>query len=370
MKTRSKAEKKQIIRKEEDKTLVTKISKKTKNNSRNKRKNKVSLFQKQNLTSLSLDFKKKNSNISTGNVDQKVLDLEDVKDIAPKDYGKPKSFTKHDTDAAKVTEWIDITILELSEILKEERKHHKDVEEEEICPICRCELYDNIFKLTKKQILKIQQTQIEDPSSIEVVKFKDCLNHFYHKDCTFGMISGEAEPSTPKLPKKKAAQYIKCSVCSIIYGEFIGDSPPGSMSWEYFSKGNLPIETFEKEGTWVVNYSFRNGVRKGVEYRGTQRTAYLPDTKEGREVLILLTKSFERKVTFTVGDSVTTGRSNVVVWNSIHHKTNTHGGTLTFGYPDPTYFNRVTLEIANKGLFLDEGDDVDNIPKKGTVFIC
>lgn len=54
-----------------------------------------------------------------------------------------------------------------------------------------------------------------------------------------------------------------------------------------------------------------------------------------------------------VGTSVTTGRANTVVWNGIHHKTNTYGGTACFGYPDPTYFNRVKLELADKGITLE-----------------
>jgi hypothetical protein len=106
-------------------------------------------------------------------------------------YGKPKPFTKHDTEEAKLTDWIDITIKELHEILKEERKNHKNVEEEEICPICRCELYDDIFKLKKDDIERKQQEQLSDPSSIDVVKFKDCLDHFYHKGCTQGMMAGK-----------------------------------------------------------------------------------------------------------------------------------------------------------------------------------
>ena len=123
-------------------------------------------------------------------------------------------------------------------------------------------------------------------------------------------------------------EYIKCAVCSKIYGELIGDSPPGEMKWKYFPKGELPLETYEDTGSWMIYYQFFDGVRNGVQYRGTRRNAYLPDTQEGREVLALLIKAFRRKVTFTVGDSVTTGRKNVVVWNSIHHKTDTHGGTL------------------------------------------
>jgi deltex len=53
---------------------------------------------------------------------------------------------------------------------------------------------------------------------------------------------------------------------------------------------------------------------------------------------------------FTVGKSVTTGLDNQVVWNGIHHKTNTSGGVGSFGYPDPTYFSRVKEELAAKGV--------------------
>lgn len=48
------------------------------------------------------------------------------------------------------------------------------------------------------------------------------------------------------------------------------------------------------------------------------------------------------------------GRDNCIVWNGIHHKTNTEGGSTKYGYPDPTYFNRVKLELALKGVRLDE----------------
>ena len=44
-----------------------------------------------------------------------------------------------------------------------------------------------------------------------------------------------------------------------------------------------------------------------------------------------------------MGRSVTTGRDNQIVWNGIHHKTNTSGGSSHFGYPDDTYFDRVKL---------------------------
>lgn len=57
-----------------------------------------------------------------------------------------------------------------------------------------------------------------------------------------------------------------------------------------------------------------------------KRTAYLPNNKEGREVLHLLEKAFKQKLIFTVGTSRTSGMEDVVTWNDIHHKTSTFGG--------------------------------------------
>ena len=60
--------------------------------------------------------------------------------------------------------------------------------------------------------------------------------------------------------------------------------------------------------------------------------------------------AFQRKLTFLVGTSVTTGRKNTVVWSGIHHKTNTHGGVSHFGWPDETYFDRVKSELSDRGI--------------------
>lgn len=48
---------------------------------------------------------------------------------------------------------------------------------------------------------------------------------------------------------------------------------------------------------------------------------------------------------------MTTGQENCVVWNGIHHKSDTSGGASHFGFPDPTYFSRVKLELAAKGVY-------------------
>lgn len=65
-----------------------------------------------------------------------------------------------------------------------------------------------------------------------------------------------------------------------------------------------------------------------------------------------------------MGYSPTRNQDNVIVWAGVHHKTNTHGGTSSYGYPDSTYFNRVKLELADKGVVLEDGKrEVDSLIK-------
>lgn len=70
----------------------------------------------------------------------------------------------------------------------------------------------------------------------------------------------------------------------------------------------------------------------GKVYRGTTRTAYLPDNNKGTLVKDLLKVAFDRKLVFTIGHSRTTGEENVVTWNDIHHKTSRAGGPQGFVY--------------------------------------
>lgn len=79
-------------------------------------------------------------------------------------------------------------------------------------------------------------------------------------------------------------------------------------------------------GTIVIIYRFPSGVQgpehpnPGRSYKGTNRTAYLPDNYKGREIFGLLKKAFSQKLTFTIGND------DCVVFNDIHHKTERDGG--------------------------------------------
>ena len=145
----------------------------------------------------------------------------------------------------------------------------------------------------------------------------------------------------------------KCPICSTVYGKLVGNQPPGKMT---VSRMSLSLSGYEWCGTITITYRFEDGVQgpehpnPGKRYFGTIRTAYLPDNDEGRKVLKLLQKAFHQKLTFTIGRSSTTGNSNVITWNDIHHKTKRSGGVTSFGYPDPNYLKRVQEELAAKGI--------------------
>ena len=73
------------------------------------------------------------------------------------------------------------------------------------------------------------------------------------------------------------------------------------------------------------------------------------------QVLKLLRVAWERRLTFTIGTSVTSGITDTVVWNEIHHKT-TIQNYSGHGYPDPGYLDRVMLELAAQGVTEDSGE--------------
>ncbi|XP_066277094.1 uncharacterized protein [Branchiostoma lanceolatum] len=153
----------------------------------------------------------------------------------------------------------------------------------------------------------------------------------------------------------KALSYkSQCPMCNTIVGELKGDQPPGRMEWEIYRWTRLP--GYEKYGAIVVNYYFPSGTQgpdhpnPGRYFSGTSRRAYLPNNEEGRELAQLLKRAFDNRLVFTIGTSVTTGATDTVIWNDIHHKTKVTGGASDYGYPDPGYLTRLREELAAKGI--------------------
>ena len=236
---------------------------------------------------------------------------------------------------SKITKYYLISPLHILNKQKYEKSKERDK-----CSICLCEFYEDIFIEYDKNP---QNEKILENTSYDVILLENCVDHFFHIECLNNLMGDKNN--------------FKCPICSKIYGTLIGDMPEGTF-YAYITPDRCSGYTCD---TIVINYYFKNG----QNYTGTTRVSYLPNNKEGREVLALLKVAFDRKLTFTVGTSVTTGRKNTVVWNGIHHKTSLFGGPTRFGYPDKSYFNRVKEELAAKGVTKESIDrDLETIVKE------
>eukprot|EP00523_Entomoneis_sp_CCMP467_P004476 CAMPEP_0168751450 /NCGR_PEP_ID=MMETSP0724-20121128/17831_1 /TAXON_ID=265536 /ORGANISM="Amphiprora sp., Strain CCMP467" /LENGTH=313 /DNA_ID=CAMNT_0008799577 /DNA_START=76 /DNA_END=1018 /DNA_ORIENTATION=+ len=101
---------------------------------------------------------------------------------------------------------------------------------------------------------------------------------------------------------------------------------------------------------WLeIMYSLQGGKQKeyhpnpDANFSGITRTAYLPNSSEGRAVLSRFEFAFSVGLTFVVG------ASNEVTWRSISHKTSKNGGGA-HGYPDPNYIQNVNEELDAIGV--------------------
>ncbi|XP_067930342.1 probable E3 ubiquitin-protein ligase DTX3 [Watersipora subatra] len=145
-----------------------------------------------------------------------------------------------------------------------------------------------------------------------------------------------------------------CPTCRVPFREAEGKQPRGGTMTTTRSHNSLP--GYEGYGCITIQYNIPPGIQgpehphPGIHFAGTSRVAYLPDTDKGRKVENLLRKAFDRRLIFCVGQSITTGIDNSVVWNDIHHKTNTHGGSSSYGYPDAEYLDRVIDDLKAKGI--------------------
>ncbi|XP_059618752.1 protein deltex [Phlebotomus argentipes] len=167
--------------------------------------------------------------------------------------------------------------------------------------------------------------------------------HLMHLECLNEMIINQQKEN------QSQALYIECPVCGIVYGEKIGNQPPGSMSWIIIPK-SLP--GYDGQNTIQIVYNIASGVQ-GPDHPhpgraffavGFPRTCYLPDCPLGRKVLRFLKIAFDRRLLFSIGRSATTGREDVVLWNSVDHK------TQYSMYPDPGYLQRCMTQLIHLGV--------------------
>ena len=240
---------------------------------------------------------------------------------------------------SNITKYSIISPIELLYKYNYEKKNQTSNELDK-CSICQYNFFEDDEE--NKILLKEKKDELPDfdelyKKVLNVILIKNCHDHFFHIECLDLLIGNKNS--------------FKCPNCSRIYGILIGDQPNGSMTAHI--SYDIHCSGYEDDDTIVINYNFPSG----DGYSGTYRNAFLPNNKEGKEILGLLKVCFDRRLTFTVGTSVTTGETNTTVWNGVHHKTNLYGGSTHFGYPDKTYFNRVKEELAAKGVIQDNIDE-------------
>jgi len=197
---------------------------------------------------------------------------------------------------------------------------------EEECPIC------------------LERLSEDEDATNPGIHLAQCGQHHFHLNCLMGCF--KEEPGNPN-------GYLTCPICQTNYGIRFGNMPFGEM---LISSRNESLPGHEGYGHYEIRYDFPHGVQgpnhdhPGTNYSGTKRVCYLPQSPEGKRLLKKLEIAFIRRLTFTIGTSVTNGRTDTVVWNGIHHKTKKIGGEANYGYPDKTYFDRVDEELRNKGI--------------------
>ncbi|XP_056591677.1 E3 ubiquitin-protein ligase DTX4 [Triplophysa dalaica] len=173
--------------------------------------------------------------------------------------------------------------------------------------------------------------------------------HLYHLQCLVAMYNNGIKDGS-----------LQCPTCKTIYGVKTGNQPPGKMEYHVIPH-SLPGHPDCK--TIRIIYNIPSSIQgpghpepgKPFTARGFPRHCYLPDNEKGRKVLRMLLVAWDRRLIFSVGTSSTTGESDTVIWNEIHHKTEFGSNLTGHGYPDPGYLDNILQELKAQGITEEEG---------------
>uniref|UniRef100_A0AAQ5XDZ0 E3 ubiquitin-protein ligase n=1 Tax=Amphiprion ocellaris TaxID=80972 RepID=A0AAQ5XDZ0_AMPOC len=173
--------------------------------------------------------------------------------------------------------------------------------------------------------------------------------HQYHFQCLVAMYNNGNKDGS-----------LQCPTCKTIYGVKTGNQPAGKMEYHVIPH-SLPGHPDCK--TIRIIYNIPPGIQgpehpnpgKPFTARGFPRHCYLPDSEKGRKVLRLLLVAWDRRLIFSVGTSSTTGESDTVIWNEVHHKTEFGSNLTGHGFPDPGHLDNVLEELRAQGITEDDG---------------
>ncbi|KTG46692.1 hypothetical protein cypCar_00034828 [Cyprinus carpio] len=142
--------------------------------------------------------------------------------------------------------------------------------------------------------------------------------HLYHLQCLVAMYNNGNKDGS-----------LQCPTCKTIYGVKTGNQSPGKMEYH------------------VIPHSL-----PGHPDCKTIRIIY--NIPPGIQALRMLLVAWDRRLIFSVGTSNTTGESDTVIWNEIHHKTEFGSNLTGHGYPDSGYIDNVLEELKAQGITEDE----------------
>ncbi|XP_018425162.1 PREDICTED: E3 ubiquitin-protein ligase DTX4-like [Nanorana parkeri] len=151
---------------------------------------------------------------------------------------------------------------------------------------------------------------------------------------------------------------LRCPTCQTLYGVKIGSQPPGKMSFHIIPHSLPGYSEFE---TIRIIFHIPPAVQgPGQPHPGMKFTApdfplhcYLPNTKKGREILLLLIKAWEKRLLFPVLPSRTPGVLDSVSISRIPLKTEFGSNITGKGFPDSRYLDSVLRQLRDWGVSND-----------------
>ncbi|XP_006006021.1 uncharacterized protein SI:BUSM1-163L24.3 [Latimeria chalumnae] len=155
--------------------------------------------------------------------------------------------------------------------------------------------------------------------------------HIFCKEC----VSGEQQ---------------RCPICFNGFSSLNKNTIKGTMNCDILSQS---LTGYPRDLTIKLIYNIPDGVQSpgdpnpGKQYKGGRFEAFLPENKDGKKVLLLLNKAFDRGLTFKIRSFDTEDR---VTWGCIPHKTSLSGGKAKNGYPDSLYLKTVCEVLRTYGI--------------------
>ena len=192
----------------------------------------------------------------------------------------------------------------------------------------------SIFKVGKHK-KRVRECKIclgnedDEEDSMEWSEMK-CCEFPIHKECKKGVLSTQEE----------------CPYCKTCLVDPETKEPHGTMTISKLNYVHIPFKN-KDTGVLTASFNLQGGKNDIGYYPPDSRNAYFPDNKEGNELVDWFIDGFKKGVLFRIGDSVTTGRKNVIVYGAAHQKTTISG---PHGYPDDGYPVRAMNELALAGV--------------------